>query len=323
MSGKILISVAVYDGDAHCRPAFLKSLERLSKPSGTDLLFVSDEDSPGTTGELKVWRGKGTYGFNNIEIIEAPRYVEELTYEDYQRGFYGANPVGSPGIFCTSNHWVRVSPKSGYFFRQAIKKIVIKREIARKFAVQHEFGSLLTLDSDLEVEENGLVKLIGIGCGVAAVLYNNYLLPDPVVSELMNSESAVFFSYKAFHKFRDEWKPGIRVSRAAEIDWKGRNFQPVFFAQVRKHLKGTEFHVSGQCGGCMLIRRDYFQASHFFYYEPVPCMPMGDDTAFFIPFFFRKWMTSSAPLPLRPFIIWMRKRSCGCSIFFALPAEKL
>ena len=68
---KILLAVLVYDGDVYCREILLRTLSGLIKPPVTDLLLISDSQSPATTEFFRSWKSDalGT-GFSNVELIE-------------------------------------------------------------------------------------------------------------------------------------------------------------------------------------------------------------------------------------------------------------
>lgn len=281
----ILIAVAVYDGDTHCRQILFRTLEALVKTGKTDLLFILDKDSPATAQELKYWREKGPYGFQNIEIMEAPPYVEDIAYEVYRAKFEHRYPRGGLHIFCVGNSWGNISARFQFSQNASIRKIIRKREMARLFALDNGYDFLLLLDSDLEVEPAALLKLLDMNCAVAAVLYNNAELGEGFGREI-NCEQALFFSYKIFHKFRKEWILATPICRDNQCYFEGKSYMPVMVPHPRRYSRTSEFHAQAWVGGCWLARREILQLSQFIYHEEDGVRARSDDWVFFLPLFF-------------------------------------
>ncbi len=281
---KILIAIATYDGDAYCRDILFKTLRGLSKPEPISILFVSDEGSPDTTRSLRVWREKNFREFLNIEIIESPAVPPDLSFHLYETLHNSLYPIGRFAL--DSSGSVYESPVHlDFIYRMAIKRIIPKRETARRWAVENGFDYILFLDSDLEVESAVLQKLLERNCGVSAVLYNNWDLEIRKNFRMMN-ERAYYFSHEAFEKFAYEWDSPPNLIYESTISFQEKDFNGIVVWLPRRYTKRREFHVSAADGGCYLVRRDYFTQTNFTYHEVVPLVAMADDKVFFLPLFF-------------------------------------
>jgi len=266
-----LVAVSVYDGDAHCRPAILKSLDALMKISPrTDLLFLNDSESSSTRKDLRDFQYGGKHGFRNIEIHQIPT-VKVCTYEEFLPDFWKFYPYGisgTRGLFQTD---LRRSPKELYKMFTGFSKIIPKREYIRKLAIQRNYDFLFMLDSDLEVEPATLLKLYLLNCGGAGVLY-----------EGRNIEGVVFYDPLAINLADWALCPLVEMPRELECDFDGRRFQPSIIYDPREYCRDNEISVSGDCGGAVLYRRDVLELSKFVRKDFAPLRILADDTAFFM-----------------------------------------